>query len=82
MSCNFHEFHLKSNCLLLFTRNRRHRWVFCRHDEIQKYNIQKLRQQDTVEENICYLPSCIADWELQLQLPLPSITRKYHTACC
>lgn len=35
--CNYLEFPLKSTCFpLLLTRNRRHRWAFYRHDEIQK----------------------------------------------
>ena len=38
---NYLEFHLKSNCLPLFiTRNRRHRWSFCRHHRIWIHKIQ------------------------------------------
>lgn len=41
---NYLEFHLKSNCLPLLTRSRRHSWVFldmmgC---ENTKHNIQKI----------------------------------------
>lgn len=34
------EFHFKSNCFLLFSRNSRHSRVFCRHDEVQKDKTQ------------------------------------------